>query len=122
MINDILVLGFVNFMTPESIGSTFITFVMCWNNGVQTVPTSVGLRLVHISPIPVDYVILTGIILQVIVNLLIKRTCDDLDRKDKKEFDPNNRVEQPEINKIEESSKVEQGANKPEEYVQIEDK
>jgi len=64
IIIDICVLGFVNFITPESIGSTFITFVMCWNNAFNVIPTSIGLKLVNNKLIRVDYLILFSIILR----------------------------------------------------------
>ena len=41
-----LPLGFVNMITPDAVGSTFITLFTSWSNLTQTLPSTIGLRLV----------------------------------------------------------------------------
>lgn len=39
-------MGYVNTITPEEIGSTFITTLMCWLNFSNSIPSTIGLKLV----------------------------------------------------------------------------
>jgi hypothetical protein len=42
----VMSIGFVNMITPVEVGSTFITLFTSWSNLAQTVPQTIGLRLV----------------------------------------------------------------------------
>jgi hypothetical protein len=39
-------LGFVNMITPDEVGSTFLTLFTSWSNFTQTIPQTIGLRLI----------------------------------------------------------------------------
>ena len=57
--------GYMNTVTPEEIGSTFITFLMCWFNICLNIPNSLGLKLVHTVPGMFDVLVLGAITAQI---------------------------------------------------------
>lgn len=57
--------GYVNTVTPEEIGSTFITFMMCWFNFCMNIPNSLGLKLIHMYPQLFDVLVLAAITAQI---------------------------------------------------------
>jgi len=93
IISDTFLMGFINFITPESVGSTFITFMMCWNNGVAIIPSTIGLKIVSVGVAPFTVLVLLSICLQTLINLGYGRYCYRLDSMEKEEFNPD-RVDQ----------------------------
>jgi MFS transporter, PAT family, solute carrier family 33 (acetyl-CoA transportor), member 1 len=79
--------GYVNTVTPEEIGSTFITFLMCWFNICANMPNSLGLKLVHWMPGLFDVLVLGAISIQMVLCFSLFGFAKKLDTYTKTEFD-----------------------------------
>ena len=81
----VFVMGFLNTITPEDIGSTFITFFMCWMNTTANIPATIGLRIVDSGWI--NYNLFVGICLFTQTACIIGsfRVATTLDNTDKQE-------------------------------------
>ena len=78
-------MGFINLITPEEIGSTFITFMMCWNNFSYAVPSTLGLKITHRHYFNFDYQVIVVLIIQTVLILAFMPYCNSLDSKEKEE-------------------------------------
>lgn len=78
-------MGFINLITPHDIGSTFITFMMCWQNLTQIVPSSIGLEIVHRHFMNFNVFACICVACQTILILAFMNYSNSLDDKDKEE-------------------------------------
>ena len=76
-------MGFINIITPQSVGSTFITFFMCWCNLTSGVPATIGLRLVDTQWVDYKLLVITCLLLQVVCILYSFRLSISLDKTQK---------------------------------------
>ena len=79
-------LGFINLITPEEIGSTFITFLACWLNLNYSIPTTLGLQFVHENYISFDLLVICCLSLQLAIIFYYKPYCYFLDLSTKEDF------------------------------------
>lgn len=78
-------MGFINLITPEEIGSTFITFMMCWMNLSYALPATTGLKITHHRWFNFDYQVLVALSVQMLVIFIYMPYCNSLDQKKKEE-------------------------------------
>ena len=76
-------MGFVNTITPEEIGSTFITTLMCWLNFSNSIPSTLGLKLV--SKVNYEVFAIICILLQSTAVLAYRNYAAKLDTMSKEE-------------------------------------
>ena len=78
-------MGFINLITPEEIGSTFITFQMCWQNITYLIPSTIGMKITHHKLFNFDYQVMTALIIQITLVVVLMPYCRTLDTKHKEE-------------------------------------
>ena len=78
--------SYVNVITNENVGSTFYTFMMCWNNTASIYSSSLGLKLVGMNIVNYDFFALFFLSLQVAVILPWKNKVAFLDSLSKRDF------------------------------------
>lgn len=77
------ILGFINLITPLDMGSTFITFMMCWQNLTQMVPSTIGLDVIHQDIFNFDAYVVTCLLLHLVLVIVLMPYSFSLDSKDK---------------------------------------
>ena len=80
--------GYVNSVTPESIGSTFITFMMSWCNACSSIPSTIGLSITQNPYLDFHTLFIMAISLHVVMTLFFKGECHYLETASKREFNP----------------------------------
>lgn len=78
-------MGFINLITPEEIGSTFITFMMCWMNLSYALPATLGLKVTHTKIFNFDYQVIVALSIQLLMVFVYMSYCNNLDTKEKEE-------------------------------------
>ena len=80
---NIFQVGYINIITPEAIGSTFITVLMCWLNLWEIMPATIGLKLVTL--VNYNFLAVTCLALQAGCIFGYRSFVDKLDTLDKNE-------------------------------------
>ena len=78
-------MGYINLITPDDIGSTFITFMMCWQNMTMVFPSSIGLEIIHQDVFNFNLYAGTCLVIQLALIFGYMRYSNSLDEKDKDE-------------------------------------
>lgn len=79
----VFLMGFINIITPESVGSTFITFFMCWCNLTASVPATIGLRLVDSQWVNYNALVVGCLLLQIVCIVYSFSLSNKLDQTQK---------------------------------------
>jgi len=79
--------AFFILITPLSAGSTFITFFMCWYNLCDSVPQTIGYRIIDADVISYNILVFIGLTVQIACTLLTLNLSKTLDHTDKASFD-----------------------------------
>lgn len=79
------VLGFINTVTPEEVGNTFITFIMCWQNAAGIIPGTIGLKLTATS-LNFPFMVALSFTIHTIAAILLYPTCLHFDTLGKEHF------------------------------------
>ena len=82
----VFLMGFINIITPESVGSTFITFFMCWCNLTSSVPATIGLRLVDSQWVNYNALVVGCLLLQIVCIVYSFSLSNKLDQTQKFEY------------------------------------
>lgn len=84
---SVFINGFINIITPAEIGSTYLTFIYCWNNITGTIPNTVGLRIVGKDFIDWRAFVSLGILGQILTLAGYTKYLLGLDKAPVKDFD-----------------------------------
>lgn len=88
----IFLIGFIIFIAPKEIGTTFISFMYCWLNIFYEMPMTVGLKICKNRFISYEWMYFLANAIQIIITSLFKSYCYDIDTKDKGYFDGNDHI------------------------------
>lgn len=78
-------MGFMTTVADEKIGSTFITFILCWCNFFSSFPDTIGLRIIGTGWLSYEFFALTVLILQLILMAPLYKMSKNLDQLGKAE-------------------------------------
>jgi len=81
-------LGYVNYITPHSVGSTFITFMMSWVNVSNMIPSTIGLKITEERWVPFYGLYFVSISLHLVIILVYGKCIISLDKTDREIFNP----------------------------------
>lgn len=81
-------LGYVNYITPHSVGSTFIAFMMSWVNVSNMIPSTIGLKITEERWVPFYSLYFVSISLHLVIILVYGKYIISLDKTDREVFNP----------------------------------
>ena len=82
----LFLLGFITTITQEEVGATFITFMMCWTNGFDFIPGTIGLRIVGADIINYDIFAFVCLLLEICIIVPLYKSAVYLDSLEKSDF------------------------------------
>ena len=84
--------AYINIVTPLKYGSTFIAVFLCWVNICFRVPEIIGMKLIAVG-ISLDVLYVVVFSIDLLITILYFKYCCKLDTMDKKEFNPDQEIQ-----------------------------
>ena len=82
----VFIQGFFNTITQEAVASTFISFMMCWTNSFEHIPSTIGLRIVGADIINYDVFVFLCLLLELCMIVPLYKSAKYLDSLRKSDF------------------------------------